>query len=85
MACGYDMFANNAKGFPLPTIIMMCFTYFLTLSYAGHNHDNYKYCAAYNWGEPERAPHNVLNGDFVCLSVCLSVSTNVLIPYILVF
>ena len=26
-----------------------------------------------NWGEPERAPHDQLNGDRVCLSICPSV------------
>ena len=39
-----------------------------------------------NWGEPERAPHDVLNGDFVCLSLCpYRVYTYVHIPYIVVF
>ena len=38
---------------------------------------------AINWGEPERALHDVLNGDFVCPSV--RVYMYVHIPYILVF
>ena len=36
----------------------------------------------YNWGELERSPHDAVYGDFVCLSVMLSVFTYVHIPYI---
>ena len=31
---------------------------------------------AHHWGEPERGPHDAVYGDFVCLSVMLSVCTS---------